>query len=517
MKRNILTILAVFFCIQLPAQRAVTVDNASWYNPWLGSGNMAALKSNSAMLAAAGGSVSELSLTAAGATGSFKSIYDPASAAAASLKVESFTEVGKVNLYGRFGYNYDYGFKSTWRGAVRPYESPFMLADSIPGNTTMETYTMQAGISIPFGRWAAGLDVSYDVGIFAKLKDLRNRNTDMTFRISPSLVFNSEHFNIGFNAGYASGSELVEYTKIADISESYLFYLYGLWVYNSYGYDAAENSRISDRDNVFGGIQFDIRFGDWTLFIVASADWGRSSQTEIRFNNLKYGNIETLRLSDRLTLQKGISHRITAAVSSMEMAGEKFLQRQELDPASSARIWVTYGDPIPCYARFILSGNLEYTFRRVTAPDRIPMEFSAGATDVTCAHMYDSYPMTFSQKLNFIEGYVSFTKRFFTPGASFTVNPAVAYRQAVTATEDDVVLAQGTSISGDPRSLQMMVPLTGEFAFLSGNCLRAGLNLGFETGRFFTGLSYRYDWNVKGADPAVTGRHNASIKIGFAF
>lgn len=515
--KKIITVIAAFSCITLSAQRKYTIDNAGWFNPWIGSGNMAALKGNSAFLQDAGGSVSEAALSFDGSAGEYRNIYDPVVKLDGTLNVESFLEVDKVNLYGRFNYNYDYGSKSTWRGAVRPYESPFMLADSIPGNTTMETYSMEAGISVPVGKWAIGMDVSYDVAIFAKLKDLRNRNTDMTFRIAPSLVYNAKHFDIGLHAGYELGSEKVEYAKIADNAENYLFYLYGLWMNTCNSFANAENSRLNDKGRWFGGIQFDVKYGGWTLFNMVSADWGRASQTETGYNNLLWGDTESFRISDRLVFQNGIRHRLTAAVSSEELTGERFLQRQELDPASSVRRWVTYGSPMPCYARYVLSGSLDYTFRKAERADYIPWELSVGATDMMAAHQYVNYPLTYLQKINYIEPYASFTGRIYLKKCMLDFNPTLSYKVRTSSIMDDVTVSEGAVVSGDPQAMQLMEPLQAEFDWWDANCLRAGLKLGIEAGRFFGGISYRYDFAHIVRTGSFAGRHNANITIGISF
>jgi len=516
MKKQIFIFLAIFSSLTLSAQRKYTLENVNWYNPWIGSGNMAALKGNAQFLEDANGSVSEAALKFDGSCGEYRNIYDPKAKIDGNIGVESFLNVKKVYLYGRFNYNYDYGFKSTWRGAIRPYESPFMLADSIPGNTTMETYSMQAGISVPLGQWAIGVDVAYDVAIFAKLKDLRNRNTDMTFHIAPSVVFNSKHFDIGLHGGYKLGSEKVEYTKIADNSENYLFYLYGLWLNNTYSYDNAETSRLTNRGNWFAGLQFDFKFGQWTIFNMFSAEWGKSSQTETGYNNLIYGNTQSLMLSDKLVLQHGLKHRLTAKVASNELTAERFLQRQELDPASSIRRWVTYGDALPCYARFQLTGSLEYNFRQVLQADRIPWELTVGLEDMMWSHQYTNYPLRYLQKINYLEPYVTYTQRIYLKKVMFDIRPTVSYRINTSSIKDDVKIAEGSQVS-DPTELQLMEPLTAEFNYWSANCLKAGLKLGFESGMFFGGISYRYDYSHLVSTHTMSGRHNANITFGISF
>lgn len=517
MKKQIFILLAALSCTALQAQRTYTIENINWANPWIGSGNMAALKANGGFLRDVGKSVSEAKLQADASWGDYKNIYDPQKKMDAAIGVESFLEVNKVNLYGRFGYNYDYGISSTWRGSIHPYDTPFMLADSIPGNTTMETYSMQAGISVPLGKWAVGVDVAYDVAILAKQKDLRNRNTDMTFRIAPSFVYNTKHFNVGLHAGYELSSEKVEYAKIAENNESYLFYLYGLWLNNSYSFSNAETSRLTSRGNWFGGLQFDFKFGNWTIFNVASVKYGTASQTETGYNNLIYGNTEALELGDKLVIQNGMRHRLTATVSSRELTGERFLQRQELDPASSIRRWVTYGDALPCYARYVLSGSLEYTYRQMLDVNIIPWELTVGVTDMMASQQYTNYPIRYLQKINYLDPYVSFTDRLYFNKVMFSINPTISYRIMTSGIKDDVKIAEGAHISGDPTQMQLLEPLQAEYDWWSANVLRAGLKLGFESGMFFGSIGYRYDYAHVVATHKMNGRHYANVTFGISF
>ena len=105
----------------------------------------------------------------AGEIGDMKDVFDPDQRLKGTLEASSRRTLGKVGLYGRFGYGYDYGRGSTWRGWIDPYETPFMLADSIPGSLSLERYTMEAGVGIPLGGgWSAGVDVAYDVALMAK-------------------------------------------------------------------------------------------------------------------------------------------------------------------------------------------------------------------------------------------------------------------------------------------------------------------------------------------------------------
>ena len=77
-----------------------------------------------------------------------KDIYMPEAMLCGTMDATSRQTLGKVRLFGHFGYSYEIGKRSTWRGWINPYETPFMLADSIPGDISLERYAMQAGLGL---------------------------------------------------------------------------------------------------------------------------------------------------------------------------------------------------------------------------------------------------------------------------------------------------------------------------------------------------------------------------------
>ena len=93
---------------------------------------------NAARLVLTDTSYVDVSLGVSGETGRLRDVYMPASALQGTLDASSRQKLGKVSLYGHFGYGYEYATGSTWRGWINPLETPFMLADSIPGNLSLE-------------------------------------------------------------------------------------------------------------------------------------------------------------------------------------------------------------------------------------------------------------------------------------------------------------------------------------------------------------------------------------------
>ena len=227
-----------------------------------------------------------------------KDIFMPESMLRGTMDAYSRQTLDKVHLFGHFGYSYELGKRSTWRGWIDPYETPFMLADSIPGDISIERYAMQAGMAMPFANgWSAGLDLSYNVALLAKHKDLRNKNTGMDFRVAPGIHWQGGHLGAGLDLGYERGTEKVEYSQESSSVEHVLFSIYGCWVGQGFGFGSAETKRLKEDDRLFGDFQTDFEWGPVALhnnFRVSdpcnSRNWiriprsGSGSRTGIRFS-----------------------------------------------------------------------------------------------------------------------------------------------------------------------------------------------------------------------------------------
>ncbi|MCF0175614.1 MAG: hypothetical protein HUJ94_02135 [Bacteroidales bacterium] len=339
---------------------ARTEQYLNWQNAWFGSANPAAISlfstaSVSAQMgeAVAGGDCS---------FGKFRTPYEPASRFGANLSTLSYIKLWKAVAKGRFGYGYDLSKGSTWRGLADPHETPFMLADSIPGNLSKETYSMEAAVAMPVGsHLSLGLEAAYDVALMAKHVDLRNKNTGMDFHISPGIRYDSRHFSAGLSARYHRSTEKIEYLQVDESTEKYLFEFMGAWNFRSLGFSSAETSRMKI-GNAFGGsLQTEYKSGGkFRIFNEFSADYLTTSQGETGYNGLRHGDSRSLVIADNISFVISPRRRITAYWKSAPMVGYRFIQRQELDPASGIRRYVTYGSPVPCFDRMEYEGGLYY-------------------------------------------------------------------------------------------------------------------------------------------------------------
>lgn len=401
--------------------------------------------------------------------GSFRNIYDPELAARGLIGAEGVTIRKGLMLHGRFDYSYDYGTGSRWRGWIDPYETPFMLCDSIPGNISKETYDMEASLAIPAGRWRFGINVCYKAAIFAKHKDLRNKNTRMDVSAAPSVAYCGDKFRSALAVGYLRNTEQVEYMQVDGSSEKYLFRIYGMWLYSSSGFSSAENRRYKENNGVFSDLRLEYENGTLLISNDFHVRYSYGSQTETGYNNLHYGDTQYLGYMDEFCLRAG-SHRISAFWNMGQMIGLRSLQRQELDPDSNIRRWYSYGGLSECYYRHTMQAGGLYSF------EKEKWSVSAGLDWRSESQYYREFPLLFSQSLSLLEPHLAGSVRveLGKKAGWLDLKASARYRLPLTAVANDItVLSEMKTEEGDAQLLQ---PLGEEFAYRSASSIGAGLN-----------------------------------------
>lgn len=506
-----------------------TFDRMEWVNPWLGTTNPAGLTGNAAFLGDSVKSFNDAYLKGDIAAGGYRNIYDPVTELKGTLGIDSYMKLGNVFLHGSFDYKYDFGTDFRWRGLVNPYEMPFMVADSIPGNISNEIYSLKAGIGIPLKNgWSFGVDASYDASIMAKHKDLRNKNTYMAFDITPGFSYSNKIFQIGLSLGYLRNTEKVEYLQMDSSTEKYLFDLYGMWLYNSTGFSSAEQRRYKLKNEYHSALQLGFTFGRVRIFNDFEARYTDASQTENGYNNLRFGDIRQLRYSDALSIFIGPEHRINLKAAGTRMNGYRFLQRQELDPYSKVRRWVTYGDPVFCYDRNDMNAEASYTFRRIRTAHwtgsgisafDINWEITAGVREYLFKQNYYEHPVTFSQKYGWTEPYINFSKYWKTGPNLIDLTPEASYTKVSGNSYMNEITTGGAQEGESPW--QLTAPLEEEYSFFSSDRFNASIAIRYarilkKSSTVYVKGSYRLRHSTAGTMQGYS-RHYGNITIGYTF
>ena len=402
--------------------------------------------------------------------GAFRNIYDPELGVRGLVGAEGVMLRKGLMLQGRFDYSYDYGTRSRWRGWIDPYESPFMLCDSIPGNISQETYDMEASLAIPAGKWRFGINAGYRAMIFAKHKDLRNKNTRMDLTVAPSVAWCGDKFRAGLALGYLRNTEQVEYMQVDGSSEKYLFRLYGLWLYSSSGFSSAENRRYKENSGVFSDLRLEYENGTLRLGNDFHVRYSYGSQTETGYNNLHYGDTQCLDYRDDFSLQAG-AHKVSAFWEMGQTLGLRSLQRQELDPDSNIRRWYSYGGLTECYSRSRMRAGGLYRYGKER------WSVSAGLDWMSETQYYREYPILFTQRLSLLEPHLAGSARFGLGKKAgwLELEASARYRLPLTAVADDITVLAGMETEGSEA--QLLAPLFEEFHYRSASRIGAGLNV----------------------------------------
>ena len=501
-----------------------SIEKLYWQNPWLYSENasgMALCKRPFQQFKA----FTDAQLFSNYQVGEMKNIYDPTTNWQSGLNVESYMKLGKIYLYGKFGYDYTTSKENRWRGMVDPYSSPFMMADSVAGDMSHEMYRMETKMSFPLGeRLSLGVDVKYNVGVMAKHKDLRNKNTLMEFEFTPGIIYNGDNVKGGLNVGIITSTEKIEYTQVETGVNKDLFHMYGLWFNSStpFGSGAVDASKRDKKDLTYkGALQLELKFGAFKFFNDFGMSYKTGSQGEVGFNNRQFGDIEQISYRYRGVMQYGLKHRLSADLNFSNMNGFKIIQREELDSNSNIRRWVTYGRA-NTFSRNSVEGDVNYTFRAAKTPWIISWEATVGARGYKVENTFKEYPLNFNQEWKYIEAYLTFAKHFNWKKSMFDIKPEIAYGVGG-GTPNERIDLEDTSIEEPVKPWQLNEQLLEEYSFMTASKASAGLNVRYtqflnpQAGfNIYVDIDYKYSQALDSAIKNLN-RNYFKLSVGFTF
>jgi len=456
-----------------------TFEKISWQNQLLRGDNASFMRLSDTLFTNLGGSFTDMNANVAIEAGELRNVCEPLRSTDATFDIQSYTRLGQVYLFGRFGYDYEWMNQIRFRGLNDPYHSPFMLTDTIPGKATNEVYRLQAAAAIPLGeRLTLAADMRYTAGMMAKKKDLRNLNTLMNFEFRPALSYTDGPVTAGFFAGVRRRTEKIEYKQVDDATEKYLFEINGLWTCNAQGFQSSESSRYKQTASYLAGAQFQLRAGSLTWTSQFDLDRSTDMQGETTYNNYKAGDYESLLMQGSTSLQFGLKHRLGASWANEKGAGYRYLQRQELDPASMVRQWVDYAR-YTCYFNTTNNLRASYTFRQAASLTDISWEATAGFGMESRERSYKEYPQQFNQNYRTINADISFTRYLTLNSFSLEITPSAAYSTSPEGSMLDIVTEDDALeiASSGTKEFILTSALEQEYGFSTADILSAGLKL----------------------------------------
>ena len=393
--------------------------------------------------------------------GEYRNVFDASTQLNNRLGAQGSARSGAVEVYGLFEYGYDWGDGASWRGWTNPYETPFMVCDSIPGTISRESYNMEAALLWHAGRWRLGADCSYRTSLMAKHRDLRNKNVRMEFAAAPCVAYDGSHFRFKASAGYRRTTEQVNYMQVDESTEKYLFQTYGLWFHTGSGFSSAETSRFLSGHGTFADLSVSYTGGDFSVSHDMALRRGLSTQTETGYNNLHHGDTRSIEYDDQLRIGYA-RHVLDIYVSLGQMAGYRALQREELDPASKIRRWVSYGETIQTYWREVTKLGASYSY------EAEKWSLNAGATYLDASHSFKEYPVVYSQSLSYAEPWAAFSCTFIpAPSWGIKLTPSAAYKISLGGEKLSEQSYGNLTVLDSNRIL--MAPLDAEYSYWSAD------------------------------------------------
>jgi|GEM_PF-221010 len=538
MKKYITGVLALLSCsllfAQEPTQEAVVPSLKNYYtydyllrsNFWLQGNNAAGLVFNDKALELAD-AYSQIDGTIAYNDGPFRNIYTSESEQQYKLNALSYLKFDKIYLYGNFTYDYNFRKEVKWNGLLYPTSSPFMLADSIPGNQAIERFSFDAGIALPINKYfSAGVYMDYTVASAAKQKDLRNKNTYMNLLLRPGINFRSPHWNLGASFTFERTTEKIEYSQYESGTAKSIFSLSGLWFYTYDTFSSSENRRKLD-DRIGGSFQVEFITGDFKYYSEFSGFYREGTFSETGYNNQQYGDTEAAAFRYDGKISYANQFYLTGYIDVSTMLGYKVIQRSERDPNAGVSIWITY-DRANIYVQNKTEYGLAYTRAKPRTEYNNSYDFTIGMKGYNMESAFKLYPLKYVQRVEYREAYLMFNENFSWKSGMLDINPGLAYGMGSGTMNDRKIMNTMAATEVDEfisalQTWQLEPELAAEFAFMTSDRLNMGVHCRYT---YFLSKSkgynlygdFRYNY-VRALSDLLKDKHRSyfSLTVGFSF
>ncbi len=439
--------------------------------------------------------------------GAFKNVYDPAYGNNAGLNAGSYFKLSPVYLYGKAGYDYSHQRESQWNGLLNPYSTPFLMADSIPGNYSRELFYIDGGMAVPLSaRWTAGAYLHYATAAGAKSKDLRNKNTYMNFSLQPAILFATGDFRIGANFTYNRTTENVDYTSMGNNQQSiYIYFFEGMWYYNREAYGTGtEKTRVKTDESAGGGIQF--QFNRPVLDFYTEIHYLHTAQHQW-YGEREFGDVTVNGIDLHAVAGIGRKHYLELNGRMENMKGYDVVQHREWHEPSQSYRWFTDFTNL-AYTRSSLSGELSYTFRQQHTDHSTDWEIKTGAKGLWCDMQRKLNPYT-GENWQYIQFFARAMKKWYWKTQAVQVELMPYYGTG----SGSPLTGSGTETGG---LKQLTSALQQEFNFMTATRAGISLNLRYYYGQWYGAFMADYV-QATGGDLQDKHRLQLALTIGIQF
>lgn len=263
------------------------------------------------------------------------------------VSIAGLKRFGKLSLSGDFSYlnakDYDHQWNTT---LMLSAQNPFVLADSVSSNVTLEQFSMHAAASYRFSeKFIGALSMHYKTGGTSDQEDPRPKVSAMRFTITPGVFFrlNARHF-LGLSADAQFYSSDLTHTLVDNYTPQTYFLMKGMGdnVYFTSN-DIASYPREYE-GKVFGAhLQWKASFGNTGNLLEVGAQTNSEKATDggsyYTYKGGDYGE-NMLMLSDRISFGNSSQqrHNITLNALLQQGKGDWYDQQRSLDAAHNYRV-----------------------------------------------------------------------------------------------------------------------------------------------------------------------------------
>lgn len=299
MNKKLYIISALLILYSANVSMAQEISRKSYYTferieeitPWLVSPNSAGLVYNKAEhnLSNAGGYFKSLS-------GDYRNYNQAKSIDNFGVQTQSYTRIKNLFFYGSFNYDYAIRKDQAWLGTTYENTNINPVLDSIPGKNIREAYILSAKVAYKFSDlFAGGIAFKYNAASSSKKIDGRNKNNFSALYVSPAVSFTTRYLNLGLNLNYGHNGENVEYKYYGEVTNKYLCYMEGLFIYNTSPINESLVRVRRYEKNIFGGgLQLELKLGNFSFYNSLNADYCKESDYEDQEVKRRYARVENL-------------------------------------------------------------------------------------------------------------------------------------------------------------------------------------------------------------------------------
>lgn len=434
------------------------------------------------------------------------------------FSTNSYQKINKFYLAGSFAYHNTNEDGGRWNGTYDPYRgNPYILGDSVQGvNYHRENYRLAGGVATSLSeRISLGFGVDYFVGVGAKQKDPRPKNNVVEIKFNPGIIFHTEQYNIGLNAGYQNRKEEISYQQTISDNPDISYY-----AFKSFGFFTKEIDsnyiRYQNQQSILGGVQFEtkktklptlteIKFNLGTEKI----DDGSSAPQKDRGGDWDVLNLHLKEILHYGAVEK--LHKFELNGNYFDGNGTEYTQEKVYN--GNVVEYVTIAKNLK-FNRKIVQAQLGYSFQKLNPENQLDRMVVSSLSFVSNQENYYFIPEIFTSSYSNIIGAASFEKNLYLKTFHFAPKLSASYTYNIA---NDLLLSDLSEITKN----QIKDIYIHDFNYQSSNLLKveAQLELGWSAktskvlDQYFIHLNFtHYNPTDKGFNYSIL-----TAKIGLMF